>query len=217
MSKYAMPEVMKSRVLAVPILILLNIAVFAMWTFPESFGVDFEFMFNHFLVSWTAVEEGRFWVLLTSVFSHNLFWHLLLNMFVLNSFGSIIEQMLGLKRFVAFYLIAGMISSISHAVFSNYIMGDPSIPALGASGAISGVILLFSLLFPKERILILGIIPIPALFGALLFVGLDIWGLTAQAGGGGLPIGHGAHLGGAFAGLLYYLYLRATRGKKTPS
>ncbi len=44
----------------------------------------------------------------------------------------------------------------------------------------------------------------PALFGAFLFVGLDIIGLIAQSGGGGLPIGHGAHLGGAATGALYY-------------
>ena len=45
--------------------------------------------------------------------------------------------------------------------------------------------------------------------GAILFVGLDVWGVIAQAGGGGLPIGHGAHLGGALAGLIYYFVLRA--------
>jgi membrane associated rhomboid family serine protease len=45
--------------------------------------------------------------------------------------------------------------------------------------------------------------------GALAFIGLDVWGLIAQAEGGGLPIGHGAHLGGAFTGILYYfLFLR---------
>ncbi len=52
-------------------------------------------------------------------------------------------------------------------------------------------------------------IPVPALVGALLFVGLDVWGLVAQSAGGGLPIGHGAHLGGAACGALFYFtYLR---------
>ncbi len=41
--------------------------------------------------------------------------------------------------------------------------------------------------------------------GAFLFIGLDVWGLVAQSGGGGLPIGHGAHLGGAITGIIYYL------------
>jgi hypothetical protein len=53
------------------------------------------------------------------------------------------------------------------------------------------------------------VVPLPAIVGALAFIGLDVWGLIAQAEGGGLPIGHGAHLGGAFAGILYYvLFLR---------
>jgi len=64
-------------------------------------------------------------------------------------------------------------------------------------------------LFPKERLLFFFLIPLPAMIAALIFVGLDLWGLSAQAHGGGLPIGHGAHLGGAFAGILYYfLFLR---------
>lgn len=89
------------------------------------------------------------------------------------------------------------------------LLSEPSLPALGASGAIAGLILVFSLVFPKEKILLFGLVPIPALWGALAFVGLDIWGLVAQTKGGGLPIGHGAHLGGALSGFLYFrFYLR---------
>jgi membrane associated rhomboid family serine protease len=128
---------------------------------------------------------------------------------VLNSFGPIVERTLGSKRFLGFYLVAGIVGSLGHAAVSRFILEDPDLPALGASGAISGLILLFSLLYPKEKILLFGIIPMPAMIGAVLFVGLDIWGVVAQAEGGGLPIGHGAHLGGAIAGLIYFLILRA--------
>ena len=62
----------------------------------------------------------------------------------------------------------------------------------------------FSFLFPKEKLLLLGLIPMPAYVGAILFVGLDIWGLVAQTQGSSLPIGYGAHLGGAFFGVFYY-------------
>jgi membrane associated rhomboid family serine protease len=163
-------------------------------------------MINNFLVSWDHLAEGRFWVLLTAVFSHNLLFHILLNMFVLKSFGPYIEQTLGSRKFLNFYLLCGLFSSLCHAVLSAFYLREPGIPALGASGAISGVILFFSLLFPKEKIYILGLIPVPALIGALLFIGLDVWGLIAQSNGGGLPIGHGAHLGGAFMGILYFIY-----------
>ncbi|MFZ3231430.1 MAG: rhomboid family intramembrane serine protease [Pseudobdellovibrio sp.] len=167
-------------------------------------------MHTHFLISWTALTEGRYWTLITSVFSHKSALHLLLNMLALGSFGPIMESTLGRNAFIKFYLIAGIISSLSHAMVSNLILHEPNLPALGASGAISGLILLFSLTYPKQKILVFGLIPVPAIFGALAFVGLDIWGLVAQAEGGGLPIGHGAHLGGALTGLAYYLYQKKT-------
>ena len=120
--------------------------------------------------------------------------------------------MLGRRRFLAFYLVAGIVASLTHAFVSAWILSEPGLPALGASGAIAGVILVFALMFPKERILLFGIIPIPAIWGAVAAVGLDIWGLVAQARGGGLPIGYGAHLGGAATGFIYYfLFLRRQR------
>ena len=67
----------------------------------------------------------------------------------------------------------------------------------------------WTLLMPRARLLLLGLIPMPAIVGALLFVAIDMAGLFAQFEGGGLPIGHGAHLGGAVTGaLFYFLVLR---------
>lgn len=163
------------------------------------------------MVSWNALEGGRWWVLLTSAFSHIYFWHFLLNMYVLMSFGSLLERLLGRLRFLRFYISAGVVGSFCHALVSAWILGEPDLPAVGASGAIAGLILVFSFLFPKEKILIFGLIPVPAIWGALLFIGLDVWGLVAQAGGGGLPIGHGAHLGGALTGIVYYFGVLRSR------
>lgn len=188
------------------LLILLNAVVFIMW-----FTVDPVFMENNFLVSWSALAQGRPWVLLTSVFSHMGFLHIFVNMFVLNSFGRFLEQFLGSKFYLGFYLVAGLVASLSHATLSNFLLGQPELPALGASGAIAGLVLLFSLLFPKEKIVLFAIIPLPALVGAIAFVALDLWGLAAQAEGGGLPIGHGAHLGGALTGLLTYIVILRPR------
>jgi membrane associated rhomboid family serine protease len=193
------------RRLIIPIIILLNVLVFICWQIPDYQ----DFMLENFTVSWTLLEQGRYWTLLTSVFSHNMLMHILINMLVLQSFGTIMAAVLGTRRFLAFYLVAGMVASFSHAFVSAFIVGNPDIPAVGASGAIAGLVLVFSLMFPREKILLFFIIPLPAMVGALAFIGLDIWGLIAQAEGGGLPIGHGAHLGGAFTGILYYfLFLR---------
>ncbi len=118
------------------------------------------------------------------------------------------EVFMGRRRILLFYIFAGIIGNLLHAVTSYFLLDKPELPALGASGSVAGIILLFSLLFPKEKILFFGILPMPAIFGALAFVGFDLWGLYTQSQGGGLPIGHGAHLGGAFAGVIYFLWLR---------
>jgi membrane associated rhomboid family serine protease len=202
----------RSRLRSVPFLIAINVAVFVAWLYPNPTVASF--ILNNFLVSWSYLLDGRFWTLLTSVFSHNMFWHIFINMFVLFNFGPIVEDVLGTRNFLKFYLLAGIFSSLCHALVSAFILGEPDIPALGASGAISGLILIFSLLFPREKILVMGLIPVPAIFGAFAFIGLDVWGLIAQANGGGLPIGHGAHLGGALAGITYFVFYIRPRLKR---
>jgi len=162
-------------------------------------------MSQHFLVSWDSLLEGRVWTLVTSVFSHYLFFHIFLNMYAFLGFGTVLERILGTKKFLKFYLAAGIFASFCHSFVSAWLLDKPEMPALGASGAVSAVIVMFSFIFPREKIFILGIIPVPALFGALLFIGLDIWGLISQTQGSELPIGHGAHLGGALYGLVYFL------------
>jgi membrane associated rhomboid family serine protease len=194
-----------NRAIIVPAIAAINAAVFVSWHLSLEMQ---KFMLKNFTVSWRDLSQGHYWVLLTSVFSHNMLWHILINMMVLLSFGPPLERMLGHVRFLTFYLVAGVLSSLAHALVSYHVLGAPDLPALGASGAIAGVILVFALVFPKEKILLFAIIPLPAIVGAMAFIAIDIWGLTAQAGGGGLPIGHGAHLGGAFTGVLFFIWWR---------
>lgn len=163
-------------------------------------------MAENFLVSWDSLVDGRYWTLWTAAFSHTWFLHFAINILVLNNFGRVLERILGRRFILSFYLVAAAVSSLSHALFSFWVLGEPSLPALGASGAISGFVFVFCLMFPKEIIYLFGFIPIPALIGALAFVGLDIWGIISQAQGGGLPIGHGAHLGGAITGVIWYFF-----------
>ena len=194
------------------ITLIANAGVFALWIWLG----QSPFMMDNFLVSWDALAAGRWWTLIGSEFSHILFLHFFVNMYVLASFGPIVEATIGSARFLSFYLIAAIVASLSHAGVSAFVLRHPELPALGASGAISGVILLFSFMYPRARILLFGIIPMPALVGALAFVGLDVAGLIWQVEGGGLPIGHGAHLGGAATGLLYYLLvIRRLRVQRT--
>jgi rhomboid-like protein len=183
-------------------ILFVNIAVALLWlTSTPSIPA----LADNFLISWTHLTSGRVWTLLTSVFSHNMLFHLLINMIVLTSFGPPLERLMGPWRFLAFYLAAGAVGSLAHALVSNFLLDRPAQAALGASSALAGVLLLFALVFPRARVLFFFVLPLPAIAAALIFIGLDIWGLFAQVEGGGLPIGHGAHLGGALTGIVFYL------------
>lgn len=202
------------RPVTVILIVAVNVAVFLLWHLQGP--GEPVFMEKNFLISWQALSDGRYWTLLTAVFSHNWDLHILINMLVLWSFGSVLEMVLGPSRFLKFYLVAGIFSSFSHAALSEWLLGQPQLAALGASGAIAGLVLLFALMFPKQKIYLFAVVPIPALWGALAFVGIDLWGLSAQAEGGGLPIGHGAHLGGALIGVIYYVFFIRPRWVKSP-
>ena len=143
--------------------------------------------------------------LITSLFMHGGIAHLLGNMLYLWIFGDNLEDKLGHMRYLFFYLLCGIIASLTH-VFSDYLFGENHlIPSLGASGAISGVMGGYLLLFPTKRVTILFIIffiRVPA------FIVLGSWILLQLANGTGYlggseasGIAYAAHIGGFFAGM----------------
>lgn len=209
------PSWLQRRLRVLPVILAINGVVFAAWLVAVRGSDLWSFLATNFLVSTNRLQHGLWWTLLTAAFSHQELWHFLLNMIVLWSFGSVLERLLGARRFLAFYLVSAVVSSASHCLVSSWLLGDDRLAALGASGAVSAVLIAFALSFPKHKILLFGIIPIPALVGAALFVALDVWGLSAQTRGSALPIGHGAHLGGALCGVVYWAI--ALRGKLRPA
>ena len=141
--------------------------------------------------------------LITSMFMHGGWGHLLGNMLYLFIFGDNLEHRLGKSRFFIFYLLTGVIASLSH-VFSTYLMHQSSvIPSLGASGAISGVLGGYMLLFPKLKVKALflyQIVVIPAALALGVWIAFQIVSGMLSGGGGG--VAYAAHIGGFIAGLL---------------
>ena len=144
-----------------------------------------------------------YFTLITSMFMHGGWAHLLGNMVFLWVFGDNIENRIGHIRYLIFYLVCGIIASLSHVFVSG---SDSLVPSLGASGAISGVLGGYLLLFPSRRVRVImgrGITTVPA------FVALGIWivfqvisqlgVLGGDQGGGG--VAYAAHIGGFIAGL----------------
>jgi membrane associated rhomboid family serine protease len=143
--------------------------------------------------------------LLTSMFMHGGFAHILGNMLFLFIFGDNIEDRLGHKRYILFYLAIGILASLAHVFTTAAMDGNMRVPSLGASGAISGVLGAYLLLFPKKRVTVLLlriIMPVPALVAIgiwFLFQLLNGMGaLGSQTGG----VAYAAHIGGFIAGLI---------------
>jgi membrane associated rhomboid family serine protease len=144
--------------------------------------------------------------MLTSMFMHGGFAHLFGNLMFLWIFGDNVENALGHARYLFFYLACGVLASLSHVVSSVLFGADLLVPSLGASGAISGVLGGYILLFPKRRVRVVMFYmlqEVPAVLAiGLWFVFQLISGLGMLGGGQGGGVAYGAHIGGFLAGLL---------------
>ena len=141
----------------------------------------------------------------TSMFLHSGIWHLGGNMLYLWIFGNNIEDVLGKARFVLFYFVCGTLAALGHIATDL----DSNIPMVGASGAISGVLGGYLILFPFAKIktfIFLGffwtIVRIPAILLLLFWVVLQIWSSVSPEAGGTAWF---AHIGGFVAGVLLIL------------
>jgi membrane associated rhomboid family serine protease len=142
---------------------------------------------------------------LTSMFLHGGFLHIIMNMWFLYIFGDNIEDRLGHIRYLIFYLFCGVAAGLIH-LFTNW---NSNVPTIGASGAISGVMGAYLLLYPRSKILTLififffiQFVEIPA------FIFLGIWFLLQLFSAGLTPSNVGgvafwAHIGGFVAGLIF--------------
>ena len=147
-----------------------------------------------------------YFTLFTAMFMHGSFTHLAGNMLYLWVFGDNLENRMGHLRYFFFYLLCGLVASLSQIALANYTGKDLFIPSLGASGAISGVLGGYILLFPRNTVRILVffiVIRIPAFITLGLWILLQLFSgygsLTASEGGG---VAYAAHIGGFFAGLI---------------
>lgn len=153
-----------------------------------------------------ATDIPVYFTLITAMFMHGGWAHLGGNMLYLWIFGDNIENRLGHLRYLIFYLLTGIIASLSH-VFSTIMSTQNSlVPSLGASGAISGVLGAYLMMYPKRTVkvlLIRSVMNVPsymALGGWILLQVVSGLGLLGGAETGG--VAYAAHIGGFVAGLL---------------
>ncbi|MEM8978644.1 MAG: rhomboid family intramembrane serine protease [Pseudomonadota bacterium] len=189
-------------------LIAINVLVFISYAALFQDDRALSAFFSNWAMIPERVSQGQqTYTLITSMFLHGGLMHIAGNMLFLWIFGDNMEDAMGHVGFLIFYLVSGLVADAAHLI------SDPnsSIPTVGASGAIAGVMGGYLLLYPKARVDILlilvvylRVIPVPAWIMLGLWFGLQIFGgvSTAATGGG---VAYWAHAGGFIAGILLAL------------
>ena len=170
--------------------------------FVYRYGAIPSLVFGHATLPPEVMVIPAFSTMLTSMFLHGSWMHLIGNMLYLWVFGNNIEDIMGHAKFIVFYILCGILAALSHA------LTDPTstVPMVGASGAISGVLGAYLLLFPHARVLLLApvvgttYVPAGIVLGFWFVMQLLSGGTSLGSQGGGVAFF--AHIGGFIAGMV---------------
>lgn len=172
---------------------------------------------------WVGLPVNDYWSFLTSMFLHGGWLHIIGNMWTLWIFGDNVEDRMGPVRFLFFYLICGVAAGLVHSLTNP----DSTIPAVGASGAIAGVMGAYLFQFPFSRVIVLvPVLFLPVFIQLPAVIYLGFWALTQVLSGalslaspgdvGG--VAWWAHVGGFVAGVwLHFLFVRRGSAYREPS
>ncbi len=205
-------------------LLIINILMFAARYVVTRYDIDLNALLGlHFFMA----SDFRPHQFITYLFMHGSFEHLFFNMFALWMFGRIIEQVMGQKRFLTYYMVCGIgagliqelvqyIHYLSLAPELSMVSHDQLAEALnmrntvGASGAVYGILLAFGMTFPEERMFIIPIpVPIKAKYFVVGYAVIELLSAMLRSNDG---VAHMAHLGGMLFGLFMLLHWRNPGG-----
>jgi|SRR3984957_2981382 membrane associated rhomboid family serine protease len=150
------------------------------------------------------------WQIVTYAFLHSTdnIWHLLFNMFGLWMFGAEIERYVGPRRLLACYF-ASVITAALTQLFVPMLFGAPPGPTIGASGGVFGLILAYAVMFPRRKVAVYFLIPMPTWLFATLYAAIELFqGVTGSQSG----VAHFAHLGGMVGSALVLAQWRLRAG-----
>ena len=192
-------------------LIVTNIVVFILQHFvvpshnPEGL-IPQSLVERYFILDPVLVLKGQIWRLATYDFLHASFglWHIAFNMLALWVFGVKLQERLGAQEFLAFYLTAGVFAGLGYVIWAA--VTQQWNPALGASGAVCGVVVLYALNWPHDQFRIYMLFPVSARTLAIIYACYDLYPLLLDmTGANPFPDGvaHSAHLSGMLFAVIY--------------
>jgi membrane associated rhomboid family serine protease len=159
-----------------------------------------------------GVPHFHLWQIVSYSFLHdtNNYWHLLLNMFGLWMFGSGIERYVGPQRLLACYFASVVTAALAQLTVPMMFGAAPE-ATVGASGGVFGLILAYAVLFPKSKVAVYFVIPMPTWLFATLYAALELFqGVTGSQSG----VAHFAHLGGMVGSALVLLQWRRKTARR---
>ncbi|MEL3908837.1 MAG: rhomboid family intramembrane serine protease [Treponemataceae bacterium] len=181
-------------IIAINVAVFVLLELFAVFGFPQLQGL-------FALVPHFVINKKMFWQVFTYQFLHGGIWHLFFNMLALLFFGIPLEQKMGTKEFVLFYLLCGTLCGIVGLGIYYFIWIKYGIPiiVIGSSGAVFSIMLAFAVLYPTSTIFIWGIFPVPAPILILIYIAFELYGMFFSSGG----VAHSIHLSGLAWAFLY--------------
>lgn len=196
-------------------LIIINVAVYVLQLFTQSqeFYPGFGYVrTDSLIVRWfelspnDIIDRFQIWRLVTYAFCHDereTILHLVFNMLFVWWFGRVLEGMFGSREFLLFYLVSAAFAGLCYLVV-GLIVGRAN-PAIGASGAVMAIMMVYAIYFPRQTILLMFIIPVQIRWLVAFYVVYDLWPVLQNLGG--MPVAdgvaHSAHLGGLLFGWIY--------------
>jgi membrane associated rhomboid family serine protease len=153
----------------------------------------------------TITVGFELWQAVSYAFLHSGLAHIAMNMLGLYSLGGVVEQVLGARNFIIYYLVCVVTAALAQLLVIEFFTGG-FYPTVGASGGVFGVMMAFALMFPREKLMVFPIpLPLPAWLFVTLYTAAELYfGVTGTAAG----IAHFAHLGGLVGGFVLLQYWR---------
>ena len=172
-----------------------------------------KFGWDYIAIKPANIIGGKYlWTILTSMFMHGGIFHIFANMISLMFIGGLVEKLLGPKRYFWFYMLSGIFAGLLFVLLSLIFNIDLNTYAVGASGALFGLVGFLVLITPNLPVYLM-FVPIPI---KMKYAGPGIlillWFISIA---GSIPIGNTAHLGGLLAGLAYGIYIKTKYKNKS--
>lgn len=189
-------------------LIGVNVAVFVAGMFLNSGRAPVDPLTEKLMVSAeTLTQPWMLWQLLTAGFAHHGIFHILFNMLSLWMLGRQVEARYGAMEFLRIYLVSVVLGSLAFAAREYFFVSPKDWHSgLGASGAVTTIVMLFVLNNPKQMLLLFMVVPVPAWVVGVLLIGLNLLGFAAPEGTNVQQIAYDVHLAGAAFGATYFYF-----------